>query len=168
MKYAIVYSSVTGNTERLAAALREFLPGEECVYYGAASTEKLPDAELFLLGFWTDKGTCDENMAAYMQQLQGKKVFLFGTAGFGGSEDYFHTILSNVLGQLPSSNTLLGTYMCQGQMPDSIGKRYEKMTQDNPDDARAASMLLNYRQGIGRPDEKDIAELEKIIEELFS
>lgn len=36
MTYAIVYSSRTGNTERLAQAIRQALPPEECLYFGPA------------------------------------------------------------------------------------------------------------------------------------
>ena len=35
MSYAIVYSSVTGNTALLAQAIRETLPWETCCYFGA-------------------------------------------------------------------------------------------------------------------------------------
>ena len=31
----------------------------------------------------------------FLKQLRGKQVFLFGTAGFGGSEEYFNKILKN-------------------------------------------------------------------------
>ena len=34
MRYAIVYSSVTGNTALLAQAIRETLPWETCCYFG--------------------------------------------------------------------------------------------------------------------------------------
>ena len=34
MRYAIVYSSPTGNTALLAQAIREALPQAECLYFG--------------------------------------------------------------------------------------------------------------------------------------
>ena len=59
MKYAIVYSSRTGNTELLAQRLRDSLPKEDCLYVGPPNKEALA-AEKLYVGFWTDKGTCDE------------------------------------------------------------------------------------------------------------
>lgn len=44
------------------------------------------DAECIFVGFWTDKGTCDDNITAFLNKLENKKVFLFGTAGFGGEQ----------------------------------------------------------------------------------
>ena len=55
MSYAIVYSSRTGNTEQLARAVRESLPGQECLYFGPPDEAAL-EAQTVYAGFWTDKG----------------------------------------------------------------------------------------------------------------
>ena len=41
MSYAIVYSSHTGNTALLAQTIRETLPQEDCVYFGAPDPSAL-------------------------------------------------------------------------------------------------------------------------------
>ena len=68
MSYSIVYSSRTGNTALLAQAIREALPQEECSYFGAPHAEALA-ADTIYVGFWTDKGTCDEQTAHFLQSL---------------------------------------------------------------------------------------------------
>ena len=88
MSYAIVFSSKTGNTRLLADTLRASLPQNECTYFGAPAPEAL-EAETLYIGFWTDKGHADDTLTAFLQTLKGKQVFLFGTAGFGGSAEYF-------------------------------------------------------------------------------
>lgn len=163
MKYAIIYSSRTGNTEKLAAAIKDLLPEIDCAYYGTTPSV-LPDVPVFFLGFWTDRGTCDEGMAACLQQLSDKKLFVFGTAGFGGDPQYFTTILNNVLGQIPSSNTILGTYMCQGSMPAAIGERYQKMLAASPGDAKAQAMLDNFQKALSHPDSQDLEKLKEKVE----
>ena len=73
--------------------------------------------------------------AQYMETLRDRDVFLFGTAGFGGSPQYF----SQILGAYPAvcrKETLAGTYMCQGKMPQSVRKRYEAMQEKNPQDEK--------------------------------
>ena len=57
-----------------------------------------------------------------MKQLRGKRVFLFGTAGFGGSAPYFEKILAATRQALDGSNTVIGSFMCQGKMPVSVQK----------------------------------------------
>ena len=93
MSYAIVFSSKTGNTALLAQTLREQLPQTDCCYFGAPDAAALA-ADTLYVGFWTDKGKADADTLDFLQQLHGKRVFLFGTAGFGGSAPYFEKILA--------------------------------------------------------------------------
>ncbi|MEG0367688.1 MAG: flavodoxin family protein [Coprobacillus sp.] len=86
MKYSIIYSSQTGNGKLLAETIAKNLPQSDCDYMGSI---KDVDSELLFVGFWTDKGSCDETLAAYLDNLHNKKIFLFGTAGFGGNQEYF-------------------------------------------------------------------------------
>ena len=65
MSYAIVYSSRTGNTELLARAIQSALPAEDCLYFGGPDAAALAADRLYV-GFWTDKGSCDEELAAFL------------------------------------------------------------------------------------------------------
>lgn len=70
MNYAIVTSSRTGNTAFLAQKLAEALPAQDCVFAGAPG-QTLPDADLIFVGFWTDKGDCPPDAAAFLARLRG-------------------------------------------------------------------------------------------------
>ena len=151
MSYAIVFSSKTGNTRLLADTLRASLPQNECTYFGAPAPEAL-EAETLYIGFWTDKGHADDTLTAFLQTLKGKRVFLFGTAGFGGSAEYFEQILAAVQKSLDESNTVIGTYMCQGKMPMTVRQQYEKMLQQ-PNHAPNLEMLIeNFDKALAHPD----------------
>lgn len=150
MKYAIVYSSRTGNTELLAQRLRDSLPKEDCLYMGPLNEEALA-AEKLYVGFWTDKGTCDESIAAFLRSITHQQVFLFGTAGFGGAPEYFEKILTAVKENLSETATVTGSYMCQGKMPVSVRKRYESMEES----AGRQAMLDNFDRALSHPDEQD-------------
>lgn len=158
MSYAIVYSSRTGNTEMLAQALRNALPQEGCVYYGTPDVKALA-AERLYVGFWTDKGSCDAQTAAFLARMSGKEVFLFGTAGFGGESAYFEAILRRVEERLGSGNTVIGTYMCQGKMPGSVRERYEKMLSDLAHASRVQAMIDNFDSALSHPDAQDLRRL---------
>lgn len=92
MSYAIVYSSKTGNTKILADTLHDCLPQADCCYFGSPNPAAM-EADTLYVGFWTDKGQADESTSDFLKQLHGKNIFLFGTAGFGGSKEYFDKIL---------------------------------------------------------------------------
>ena len=111
MSYAIVYSSRTGNTARLAKALQEFLPEQDCVYVGAPDPQAL-SADTLYVGFWTDKGTCDAETAGFLPNLNGQSVFLFGTAGFGGDATYFARILDRVKALLARRGSPYAARLC--------------------------------------------------------
>nr|WP_326214956.1 flavodoxin family protein BilS [uncultured Oscillibacter sp.] len=160
MSYAIVYSSRTGNTAMLARAVREALPQEDCRYFGTPAPQALA-ADTVYVGFWTDKGTCDEPTARFLQSLTDQKVFLFGTAGFGGAPAYFQQILDRVKANLAPGVQVTGTYMCQGKMPQAVRDRYAAM-EESP---RRTAMLENFDQALSHPDQEDLARLQAAVGE---
>lgn len=158
MSYSIVYSSRTGNTALLAQYLQATLPAEELLYCGAPDS-RAQEATIVFAGFWTDKGSSDEVASAFLKTLCGKKVFLFGTAGFGGSDVYFARILTGVKANLNASNTVIGSYMCQGKMPLSVRQRYESMLPLQPE--KMQQLIENFDEALTHPDQTD---LEKLVQ----
>lgn len=158
MTYSVVYSSKTGNTRMLAEAIRSFLP-EDCTYMGEPSSQAL-SADRIYVGFWTDKGTCDPETAAFLSALTTQEVFLFGTAGFGGSAEYFEKILAEVKQKLGPQVRLIGTYMCQGKMPQGVRRRYEAM-EESP---RRQMLLDNFDRALSHPDEADLQHLKDALQ----
>ena len=162
MSYAIVFSSQTGNTKLLAEALKNSLPQEECLYIGTPDPKAL-NADTLYVGFWTDKGNADAASLSFLKLLQDKKVFLFGTAGFGGSEEYFHRILKNVQKSLGRSNKIIGTFMCQGKMPQSVRERYVKMKENPEHPTNLDALIKNFDCALSHPDMDDLERLKMII-----
>lgn len=159
MSYSIVYSSRTGNTHALAEAIRDALPPADCCYFGTPDAAALKADRLYI-GFWTDKGTCDGDTAAFLARLTDQEVFLFGTAGFGGSEAYFDQIVQRVEALLSPTVQAVGHYLCQGRMPQAVRTRYEAM-EDSP---RRTQMLENFDAALPHPDENDLRKLQKAVQ----
>lgn len=162
MKYAIVCSSRTGNTRMLSEALKNLLPAEECVYAGTPDDAALAADRLYV-GFWTDKGSCDDATAEFLSKVGGKEIFLFGTAGFGGEPSYFERILGNAARNIDHSNTIVGSYMCQGKMPMVVRERYEKMLLAPDHAPNLESMIENFDRALSHPDEDDLAQFKKAV-----
>ena len=93
--YSILFCSLTGNTKKLADAIYETLPKDKCDYFGTNDSQ-VPQSDVCYIGFWTDKGNADQKKLELLSKLKNKKIFLFGTAGFGGSDAYFEKILGQV------------------------------------------------------------------------
>ena len=153
MSYAIICSSKTGNTKKLAQRAREVL--------GSKIVDDVAEADTVLLGSWTDKGGLDPALADSLAQLAGKKVFLFGTCGFGGSQAYYDRVLDRFQSALPEDAKVIGRFMCQGQMPPAVRDRYVKMAE--ADSARFAPMIENFDRALGHPTASDLDAFEKAL-----
>ena len=155
MRYSIVYSSNTGNTRQLAEAIEQQLPTGDLLYCGAPDTAAL-QADMLFVGFWTDKGSCDAKVAELLKQTGGKTVYLFGTAGFGQSQQYFDQILARVRENLPAGAVYGGGYMCQGRMPQAVRSRYEAMQAKEPENTRYKMLIENFDEALAHPDNNDL------------
>ncbi len=116
MKKSVVFNSITKNTEKLAEVLKSEL--SDVVYYGGISEEAL-QADVIYVGFWTQAFTANTKIKEFIATLKDKKVFVFGTCGYAGSEEFFKGILDSVTSELDSSNELIGTFMCRGKVSDA-------------------------------------------------
>lgn len=157
MNYAIVYSSSTGNTKLLAEAIAAVLPKEDCVYMGAPDLSAIPqDCKLIFMGFWTDKGSCCTIIDPFLKVLQNKQLALFGTSGFGKSQEYFDKILENVKEKLSKDCTVLDSFMCQGKMGMAVRTRYETALNESPADTKMQSLIDNFDEALSHPDDADL------------
>jgi len=166
MNIALITNSKSGNTAQLARALREAFAVSDVQL---VCDVELPDApqledaagqallaDAVCVGFWCDKGSCTEGVAKLLERMDGKRVFLFGTCGFGGSQEYFDQILERVKGHLPQTAELAGAFMCQGRMGPGVRARYEAMLAKNPTDARAQALIDNFDAALAHPNVDDL------------
>ena len=160
--YSIIFSSATGNTKLLAETVHQTLPQEDCAYFGPWNRE-IPTSPTVYVGFWTDKGNADQNTLALLGQLRNKKVFLFGTAGFGESPAYFEKVLGAVQSALDDSNQILGTFMCQGKMPQAVKGRYLRMKAQPEHPQNIDALIANFDRALSHPDQADLEQLRQTV-----
>ena len=59
MQTIVIYSSQTGNTRKLATQIFAAIPGDSKDLKNIDEYRE-KDAELYFVGFWVDRGDCDE------------------------------------------------------------------------------------------------------------
>ena len=185
--YSIVFSSRTGNTAELAETVREALPEGTCEYFGSVNdavdggfdgsdssygdgscaNSAIPASETLFVGFWTNQGVADRETQQLLGQLRNRKIFLYGTAGFGGSEAYFQAILDKTKAFIDDSNTVIGTFMCQGKMPHSVRERYVKMKEQPDHMPNIDAMIENFDKALSHPNADDLAKLANLASEAI-
>lgn len=154
MQTMVVYSSRTGNTQKIANAIFSAIPGASKDMQRMEEYQE-KDADIFFVGFWTEKGNCDMQTANLLMELHGKKVALFGTCGMGRDEAYYARIEENVKKWLPADNTYAGAYICQGKMPMAVRNRYEKMLEAGQQENLMQQMIRNFDTALLHPDRED-------------
>lgn len=167
MTYMVVYSSITGNTQMIAEAIKDALGEDGCLYHGKVGEILTQDADIVFAGFWVNKGSCAEEMKKYLKALENKKIALFGTAGFGGAESYYETVLAEIKQCISKSNIIIDSFMCQGKMPHPILERYQKLHADQPENSNISGMIDNYENAASHPDAKDVEAAKVFAKRIF-
>jgi flavodoxin len=131
MSYLVVYSSITGNTRRVAEAVYGMLPEPKDIY----PVEEAPEPggyDFIALGFWIDKGTADEKIRHYIKGIRKKNVGLFGTSGAYPDSDHVRSAVKNVENLL-GENRILGSVMCQGKIDDAFAEKLDDIAPESRD-----------------------------------
>ena len=166
MGVQIVYTSRTGNTEKLAEAVFAAVPVKEKNVKRIVERTERDDGEMYLVGFWTDRGTASSEILDLLGKLHGKQVALFGTCGMGNVPEYYDRILNGVAAFIPEDCEYLGGFLCQGKMPIQVRKRYEVM--QNTSNTQQVEMLLhNFDEALLHPDRQDLKAVADFVKGLF-
>lgn len=153
MKIAIIYKSISENTKLLAEAINEAL--EENIVYIGEPKEDIA-ADFYFIGSWTDKGMCCSEIADFIKTLNHKKIAYFGTAGFGGSEEYYHSLFERVKKICPVTSNIIEYFFCQGKMPINVRNRYVSLLQEHPEDKKLEVSIKNFDEALEHPNEADL------------
>lgn len=165
MTEAIIYDSLSGNTESLAKEIKSI---KKNAYYEKINDkliEELPEYDIYYIGSPIIKGICTDKIKRLLQKIENKKIFLFITTGYKG-EDYYESLTRRILEIIPKSNQILGTFLCQGKMQDAVKERYIKLIQEHPEDKNLKVSIENFEQAKTHPDQKDKKDLIEKIQEL--
>ena len=148
--------------------------GDEAVENGqsanaaaSALATQASGADVIFVGFWCDKGSCSPAVQHFLQGLAGKRVFLFGTCGFGESDEYFAQILDRVRAYLPVDAQYIGGAMCQGKMGMGVKRRYEGMLEKDHENAQARMLIDNWSKAQSHPNEDDVSRIAAAAKEAL-
>lgn len=166
MDYMVLYSSKTGNTKKVATEIFSALPG---MSKDMQSMEEYrgKDAEIFFIGFWVNRGTCEMTVIDAMSELHGKKIALFGTCGLGKGEAYYRSIEQKVNVWIPDDCEYLGMFLCQGKMPMQVRQNYEIAWEDPRQEACRKKMLRNFDEALFHPNDQDLSDARAFVNRIL-
>jgi len=161
MKSLIVYSSQTGNTEKLAQVVYETVPGDKtiCPISEACAADGY---DVIAIGFWLLAGKPDPLAIEYLStlKLHGKpSVFLFAAHGAKPESDHVKSAFKHAASLLQDA-ILIGTFSCQGE----LSRKFSEKIKAKP---VPPAWFVEAPNAKGHPDKTDIAALKQKIKELF-
>lgn len=165
MRGAIVYSSKTGNTKKIAETIKSIDPER----FELFSVEDNPDPDIFdfiFMGFWVDKGTADTKAIEFMKKIKSKKVAVFMTLGAYPESDHARSSLEKGLENLGESCTVIDKFVCQGAIDPKLISWMEKLPKEHPhapDKARRKRWL----DASTKPDNDDFKRAKEFAENVI-
>lgn len=156
MKTLVTYSSLTGNTKKVAEAVASAIPGSEL-----HPIDQSPDPsgyDLILAGFWVDRGEADRKTKEFLGKLQGKAVGFFFT--LGAYPDSAHADdVARVTGELieRGQNEPMGSFRCQGKVdPALLGRMKKSLPPDHPHARMTEERKARLTEAAKHPNDKDL------------
>lgn len=152
MKTLFVFSSQTGNTEKICRAAAEVMPG--CTIFSVQDAPAPDGHDLIVLGFWVDRGMPDAKAAAYLEGIRDTKVALLGTLGAWPDSAHARECRIKAEGLLAGrGNEVLGTFLCQGKVDPRVVEMMQRMAaQIHPMTEERKARLAEAAR---HPDEQD-------------
>jgi flavodoxin len=169
MKVLVTYSTLTGNTKKLAEGIYEGITAEEkaIMPMGEVSGTELDSSDIVLAGYWVDKGGPNKEAQEFLLRLSGKKIGLFATLGFWPDTEHGWNSLMKGEELVKEKNKVIARYVCQGKLGDDMIAMFSKLPADNPH-AITEEKLRRYEVAKKHPSATDIAHAVEVFEERIS
>lgn len=164
-KSLIVYSSLTGNTKKLAYAVKEVLPESDI-----CSIDELPeniDDYYFTAScYWVDKGMPDVKSKNFISSLKNMNVGLFGTLGAYPDSPHAKGCIrdsENILKTDGKNNNVLGSFLCLGKIDSKVIDYMGKFMGDSH--PMTPERKARLQEAETHPDENDLNNAKNIMKE---
>lgn len=169
----IIYSSITGNTKKVAEKAYEYLKSKEEAlkalgYCGLdllnANNYEITgeNEDLFILCFWCRRSTMDDLTMGILETLKSKDIIAIGTLTGDANGEYGDRVKNKVESAIEEKNNAVGVHLCQGH---SDLKRIAPRRNLEPGMPKYISpeKWEHHLRLQGRPDAKDIDNMTEFL-----
>ena len=113
----IIFSTITGNGYKLAAAAADAVPDHVGPYNIRYITDEVIDKfNTFVLSYWCNHGTADDDTIDLISRMRGKNLIVIGSLGVSVDTAHAAKVCENVIALASEHNNLLGHYLCRGSI----------------------------------------------------
>lgn len=160
----IIFSTITGNAYKLAAAVAEVVPDHVGPYnIRYINDEVIEKFDTFVLSYWCNHGTADDDTIELIRRMRGKNLIVIGTLGVARDSKHASDVSARVEALASENNRLLGHYLCRG----SIDLRRTAARLRIPEGEKrhlSAERFEKQKLSLGHPDETELSEAKAAVE----
>lgn len=168
MKNIILYSSLTGNTKRVAEAMASVMPpGTPCASVKDAP-DNLSDYDTVFIGFWVDRGTANKEAAKLIETLTNSHVVLFATLGMYADSDHARESIEKASTLLPNKEQLVDGFVCQGKIDPKVIEMMYKMFPPGSAHGQSPERDALHKSAETHPDEQDFANAKEFAKSVLA
>lgn len=167
-EWLIVYSSNTGNTEKIAKAMYSALDEENADIF---SVHQLADDfdfskyEIILVGYWLTRGGPDKGIQAILGKIKSKQVVLFETHGAMPGSEHVVTAFARAALHLGEGCSILATFSSQGKINPALLARRRNSDPNDPHSATPRNQK-RWEEASKHPNEEDEARAREFVGEI--
>lgn len=161
MKILVAYSSLTGNTKKVAQAINEVVQGE---LISINDNPNPNDYDAVIVGYWADRGKADKLADAFLKKVFRKPCGVFATLGAYPDSEHANDVINYGITSLESNQCLvLSSFICQGKINPLLTKKFENLEPEHPHYMTEARRK-RHEDSKTHPDENDLKMAKKTFE----
>ena len=162
-KWAVLYSTVTGNTEQIARRIAQ-AAGDADIFPMADMPEDLSPYEVVAIGYWLRLGGPDPKTMGFLPKVHDAKVVLFQTHGTDPGSEHAVTAFARAAYLLGEGCEILGTFGCQGKINPAMIERRKHSDPDDPHVGEKAQR--RWERAAAHPNEEDLAMAAEFVAQM--
>jgi flavodoxin len=160
----IIFSTITGNAYKLACAAAKGMEGDYLGPYNIRyiNDEVIEKFNTFILCYWCNHGTADDDTIELIRKLKGKNLILLGSLGVSVDTAHAKSVTERVVALAKEENNLLAHYLCQGSI--DLKRTFERTK--IPEGEKGHLSLERYEKqklSLGHPDENELKGAEEAV-----
>ena len=158
-KWAVIYSSVTGNTKMLAEAIAEEAGAD--IFRVQEAPGDLSGYDIVAIGYWLRLGQPDPLTLKYLGKVKNARVVFFQTHGAAPDSEHAITSFARAGYHLGEGCEILGTFGCRGKINPAMLEKRKKAGPDDPHGG--AKSMERWRLAASHPDAQDVAAAKELV-----
>ena len=162
-KWAIIYSSVTGNTKMIAEAMAKGASEADVFSLQEAPTD-FSGYEIVALGYWLRLGGPDPQMMKYLPLMHDAQVVLFQTHGTDKGSEHAVTAFARAAYLLGKNCFVLGTFSSQGKINPQLLEKRKNSAADDPHGSQESRE--RWARAASHPDSSDLLSAEEFARSM--